>query len=304
MIIKDLAIEQLSKLKLNQYNPVLWVNVAIPSNEMGGVHTRTSLEALINSCRESVPVKSYSVVVLNIPTTICDEPLDRNKLYCIESDYFVAGCIEIACKLLLPNGLLITNSKLDNTNWGMSGLSDGINVKNKKGSFTGVLPNAVNLELNFKPIDLFWYNNRAPYTDKSYYTVAEDGKYKLYLSTTDSTNMGLDFDVVNSNLDKPYDLISRCEEQVKALINGSDAAPGAINQHPSSAGHGVAVGDIYKRKLKMSYPVRISNEYLYWVTREGQRFVDRDTEKVYEVTRVTYKSNFEPPIVEYKEVMT
>lgn len=51
-------------------------------------------------------------------------------------------------------------------------------------------------------------------------------------------------------------------------------------------------------RLKYSYPINIKDINLYWVIREGDKFLKKETSEVYVVTRVTYKSDYDPPIIE------
>jgi len=51
-------------------------------------------------------------------------------------------------------------------------------------------------------------------------------------------------------------------------------------------------------RLKLSYPISLERKNLYWVIREGDIFIENNTGYKYKVTRVTYKSDYDPPLVE------
>jgi hypothetical protein len=51
-------------------------------------------------------------------------------------------------------------------------------------------------------------------------------------------------------------------------------------------------------RLKLSYPISLERKNLYWILREGDIFIENSTGYKYKVTRVTYKSDYDPPLVE------
>lgn len=51
-------------------------------------------------------------------------------------------------------------------------------------------------------------------------------------------------------------------------------------------------------RLKLSYPISLERKNLYWTIREGDIFIENNTNYRYKVTRVTYKSDYDPPLVE------
>ena len=51
-------------------------------------------------------------------------------------------------------------------------------------------------------------------------------------------------------------------------------------------------------RLKLSYPISLEKKNLYWILREGDTFIENSTNHRYKVTRVTYKSDYDPPLVE------
>jgi len=55
-------------------------------------------------------------------------------------------------------------------------------------------------------------------------------------------------------------------------------------------------------RLKMSYPISLERKNLYWTLREGDVFIENDTGYRYKVTRVTYKSDYDPPLVEANRI--
>jgi hypothetical protein len=52
----------------------------------------------------------------------------------------------------------------------------------------------------------------------------------------------------------------------------------------------------------MSYPISLERKNLYWTLREGDVFIENDTGYRYKVTRVTYKSDYDPPLVEANRI--
>jgi len=55
-------------------------------------------------------------------------------------------------------------------------------------------------------------------------------------------------------------------------------------------------------RLKMSYPISLERKNLYWTLREGDVFIENGTGYRYKVTRVTYKSDYDPPLVEANRI--
>jgi hypothetical protein len=51
-------------------------------------------------------------------------------------------------------------------------------------------------------------------------------------------------------------------------------------------------------RLKLSYPISLERKNLYWILREGDVFIENSTGYKYKVTKVTYKSDYDPPLVE------
>jgi len=58
----------------------------------------------------------------------------------------------------------------------------------------------------------------------------------------------------------------------------------------------------YLNRLKLSYPISLEKKNLYWILREGDVFVENSTGYKYKVTRVTYKSDYDPPLVEAVQI--
>jgi len=54
----------------------------------------------------------------------------------------------------------------------------------------------------------------------------------------------------------------------------------------------------YLNRLKLSYPISLERKNLYWTLREGDIVIEDSTGYKYRVTKVTYKSDYDPPLVE------